>query len=146
MALVEIAQGAPADLARLGPSTEAQFRDGDIAHLELKFSSLVVFPDAVAAAIDRALRFTSLDLADPVRATPDRNLVIRWRKNLPFLIGLAIVIGLLILAMFTRWVLSRDGKDIASIIPELSGPVMLALIVGVAIIVLTNPGRRSSIG
>ena len=93
-------------LRQLGRQIEDQYADGDVARLELTFASWVpqFSRNAVRAAADTGLRITRVDLVEPVRIDGDV-LMIRWRKNLGILAGVAIIIGLLALTMFTGWLL-----------------------------------------
>ena len=121
------------DMLRLGSGVEDQYADGDVARIELTFASWVpqFTRTAVRATADAALRVSRVHLVEPVGLVGDR-LVIRWRKNLGILAGIAIIFGLLALAMFTGWLLFREG-----------GAAGFGLLLGLALLlfVMSRRGR-----
>lgn len=118
-----------ADLGRLGRQIEDQYADGDVARIELTFASWVpqFTRNGVRVVVDRGARLAGMDLVEPVRIDGGDVLVIRWRKNLGILAGIAIIIGLLILAMFTGWVLFREAPAAGVGLLLLAGLVLWGL-------------------
>ena len=122
-------------LRQLGSGVEERYADGDVARLELTFASGVpqFTRNGVRIVVDRGLRIAGVDLVEPVRIGGDV-LMIRWRKNLGILAGIAIIIGLLVLAMFTGWVLFREA-------PAAGFGLLLGL--GLLLLAGSRQGRRA---
>ena len=137
--MAEIIAGPSPDvfaLGQLGPVVEDRFNEGDVARLELTFAAWVlpVARQGIRLALDKGLPLADVELVESVAVVGDR-LVIQWRKSLGILAGIAIIIGLVILAMFTAWVLFREA-------PLAVAGLGLGALLLIGVVVLAGTMRR----